>query len=166
MCLTGLDSLMAAAAETVWIFGTTRNPKSWVFDGYLMAERKSRFQNADNGRETLVNKGCRVFDRYLMDWSVASRHLSRKPLDKMTPNQPIMGNRIEPFERLNPFKAPFFKSLAFDQRRPNQPVSFGSNVSNRRRHVHECGFVHGDVNTTQQMKESCASPLFDGYLMG
>ena len=51
------------------------------------------------------------------------------PLDKTTPNPPLVVKRTSPPERLIRSKTPVFKGLAFDQRRANQPVSFGPSGS-------------------------------------
>jgi hypothetical protein len=70
----------------------------------------------------------------------------RLSLDKMTPNQPIVVKRTGPPERLKRSKTLVVKSLVFDQRRVNQPVSFGPSGSIGHRHVHENHHVHVAVN--------------------
>ncbi len=45
----------------------TVNTQRWVFDGYLMASRETMALGAVESLQTPENKGCRVFDGYLME---------------------------------------------------------------------------------------------------
>ena len=67
---------------------TGRNPSVWVFDGYLMAGRKTVVAGAMNRSEGPEIRGVWVFDGYLMARRFAAGKRPRTPLDKMTPNQP------------------------------------------------------------------------------
>lgn len=67
----------------------TVNTQHWVFDGYLMEERETTALNAVKALQTPGNKGCRLFDGYLMRRRFASWRSPQKSLDKMHPNQPV-----------------------------------------------------------------------------
>lgn len=111
-----------------------------------MAERETWALNAVKALQTPGNKGWCVFDGYLMGGGFASCQSLQMSLDKMTPNQPMAVKRTGPAERLKRSKTPVFKGLAFDQRRANQPVSFGPSGSIGHQHVHEDHHVHVVVN--------------------
>ena len=111
-------------------------PGVWVFDGYLMAEREITAWNAVKALQTPENKGWRVFDGYLMGDGFASCRSRQKSLDRMPPNQPMAVKRTGPPERLKRSKSAVFNDLDFDQKRVNQPVSFGPSGSIGHRHVH------------------------------
>ncbi len=124
----------------------TVDTERWIFEGYLMAERETRAWNTVEALQTPDNKGWRVIEGFLMGDDFASCQSPQMALDKMTPNQPMVVKRTGPPERLKCCKTAVFKSLAFDQRRANQTVSFGPSGSIGHRHVHENHHVHGAVN--------------------
>jgi hypothetical protein len=81
-----------------------------------------------------------------MEGGFASCYSLQRSLDKMPPNQSMAVKRTGPAERLKRSKSAIFNHFSFDQRRANQPVSFGPSGLIGHRHVHENHRVHVCVN--------------------
>ena len=92
----------------------TVNIQRWVFDGYLMAERETTVLNAVKALQTPGNKGCRVFDGYLMGGGFASCRSPQKSLDKMTPNQPSFVKSSARQKRVKRREPLYLKGFPFD----------------------------------------------------